>query len=971
VTPPAPPERFAPRLAALGAVAAALGLEGALGLSGPLAGATSPLRLSLVLGGAAAGLLAGTRLAASGTVALRLVALAHAASALCVAAAPALLTRLGPPAVALVPGAAALAAFGMLLLVPPAGRSRLVPMIVAAAALGAALGVLVTSVVVLPALGFRGATTAGAALHLVVAVLALRSGPGSEEGEAPGAPLPAGAALVLGLSLTCGSLVLGLAATGAHLLALSAGGTAPALAWAAAFALLGAAAGARSAAPAAGKGASSVGAAGIVGSAGLVLATIPAWTRVDETFLLLARGPLAPDAVPALRALVAAALVSLPVAGLAGALTLLASGPAAPTGRRRQAGAVAVTASLGALAASLLVPRAIAEAGGLETLRHLAVALAATGGGAALALARGRARAALVAAGLALAGLALATPPEPSAGLDPACGLHLRRSPGAGAPVLFEREETTGRLTRVAAAGDLKSLVSGGALLGDDGGEAADLGRLAAIPVLLGRPRGRALVVGLGTGAVAAALAGHGFEPVVCAEPSAAVIDAARAHFLREEAKGLPLEIVPEDGRTILRRREDLYDVVIAGTATPWAAGSGGSQGEGFHRLVARRLAPGGVLVEWLPLHHLPARGLHLAVSTARAAFPRVSVFTRRRLVAIVSGHEPHAADLAAARAFAGRGAVASRLRSGSLLELLGDLAVTDSDADSFLEALGELVLARRGLVSSDAWPGGEILATRHLLDSFLQVQNRETLRRLRSRDALPLAGRPTAAERAFAAAAFLRGWRDPGALPAIVRLWREEAALTQIASAWLLEELSDGEEAVSARPAADALRELGEAGAAAALPATCEGAPDFVIDPRAPARRVASSAGRTLAPSRPEAAVDDRASPEWGQGWRVRPEGEPARLEIAFDRPHGVSAVHVVARPVDGSLVFVRLLGQDAGGRWRPLAADGAGEGACRGARVYRLPARPTLAGLCVELRGESAADRLALHEVWAVSDR
>jgi hypothetical protein len=40
-----------------------------------------------------------------------------------------------------------------------------------------------------------------------------------------------------------------------------------------------------------------------------------------------------------------------------------------------------------------------------------------------------------------------------------------------------------------------------------------------------------------------------------------------------------------------------------------------------------------------------------------------------------------------------------------------------------------------------------------------------------------------------------------------------------------------------------------------------------------------------------------------------------------------------------------------------------------CRETRVYRLPAElPPLVALRVELQGEALADRIAVHEVWAL---
>jgi hypothetical protein len=199
------------------------------------------------------------------------------------------------------------------------------------------------------------------------------------------------------------------------------------------------------------------------------------------------------------------------------------------------------------------------------------------------------------------------------------------------------------------------------------------------------------------------------------------------------------------------------------------------------------------------------------------------------------------------------------------------------------------------------------------------------------------------------------------------------------VASRWLLDELT-GDDVEGGGLDSDPLTGLREASAdlsdmiAAAAPAAeCRPAPAFVADPRAPRRTIVRAFGETLAPTQPEAAIDDRATPDWGEGWRVRPEGAPPRLELAFDRPVFVDTVHVVVRPIDGSAVRTRVFGRGAGGRWRPLASGGQVEDlTCRDMRVYHhTPTREPLVELGVEFQGEALSHRLAVHEVWAVERR
>jgi hypothetical protein len=99
-----------------------------------------------------------------------------------------------------------------------------------------------------------------------------------------------------------------------------------------------------------------------------------------------------------------------------------------------------------------------------------------------------------------------------------------------------------------------------------------------------------------------------------------------------------------------------------------------------------------------------------------------------------------------------------------------------------------------------------------------------------------------------------------------------------------------------------------------------------------------------------------------------VRPEGRPALLDLDLVEPTRLQKVHLVVRPLDGSLVRARVLGQDQNGSWLPLASGGGrDEILCNERREYRLsPETPKLSRIRVELQGEGNSFRVALHEIW-----
>ena len=147
-------------------------------------------------------------------------------------------------------------------------------------------------------------------------------------------------------------------------------------------------------------------------------------------------------------------------------------------------------------------------------------------------------------------------------------------------------------------------------------------------------------------------------------------------------------------------------------------------------------------------------------------------------------------------------------LASGSPLELLSDLVVTDDDMGGFLDSMALLLRTRRSVVSTDSWPTLEYETPKDVLKNFSYFQNRATFKRFRSVAPFPFRGEPTSGEIALANAAFSRGWDDPRALPRLARLWSERPELSDAASQWLYDELT-GEDAFGSDFPSDPVIEL------------------------------------------------------------------------------------------------------------------------------------------------------------------
>ncbi len=714
-----------------------------------------------------------------------------------------------------------------------------------------------------------------------------------------------------------------------------------------------------------------------------ILATLPVWDEIPRVFLSLADREPSFALMEGVRFAVAFTLMLLPTAafGITFPLTLSCAASRG-SGFGTRVGQVYAVNTLGAVTGALSGPYLFLPAlGSLLSLQILGALLLATGGLALAALSDLPFRRALAAAAVSSLLWAPALPVEWNFNaLNMAAAVYLGDSASATGEILYRREDPTGGLTSVVEERGVRTLLTNGKFQGDNAEEIPIQHRAANLPTLFTSGRDRALVVGLGTGVTLAALAAHEFEEIVCAELSRPIIEAAGKYFADVNGGILDapsLRLVEEDGRSLLLESPDRYDVITVEVSSIWFAGVGSIYSREFYRLAEARLRRQGVLLQWFPIHHLSARNLFLVVNTVRSVFPHVSLWTHRHQAFVVASQSPLRLDLDSIRSDQARESMAPYLRelpSGSPLELLSDIVVTDSDIDRFLDSMAVLLRTRRSVVSTDTWPTLEYETPKDLLQNFSYFQNRATFRRFRSLSHFDYRGAPTSAEETLGLAAFSRGWNDPRAVPRIARAWREIPETSAAASQWLYDELT-GDDAFGSSFPRDPVSELGsELDALGAMvkssltESSCEPLPDFLSRVSAVPLLVKAHTGESLEGTAPEDAVDGIFDPDLAKGWRVRPEGRPALLELALIEPHRIEKLHLVVRPLDGALARARVLGQDESGAWHPIASGGGQEEiVCDRSREYRLSSgTPILTRIRVEIQGEGSSFRVALHEIW-----
>jgi spermidine synthase len=205
--------------------------------------------------------------------------------------------------------------------------------------------------------------------------------------------------------------------------------------------------------------------------------------------------------------------------------------------------------------------------------------------------------------------------------------------------------------------------------------------RQAWLPLLLHPTPRRALFLGLGTGVTASAAAEDPTLQVDAVELLPEVI-AASARFASVVPDGAArLHVVAADARRYVRASDQRYDVIVSDNFHPARSGSAALYTVEHFEAVQRRLAPGGLFCQWLPLHQLDLPTLRSIVRSFVAVHPRaVALLASNSLetpvLGLVAGGEGGRFDLPALHA---RLASAARAGRAAALGLEDELAILGS----------------------------------------------------------------------------------------------------------------------------------------------------------------------------------------------------------------------------------------------------------------------------------------------------
>jgi spermidine synthase len=224
---------------------------------------------------------------------------------------------------------------------------------------------------------------------------------------------------------------------------------------------------------------------------------------------------------------------------------------------------------------------------------------------------------------------------------------------------------------------------------------------LGHLPMLLHDDPRDVLVIGLGSGMTAGATAVHpGVASVTVVEIEPRVLDVARTfeaynHQVLDDPK---VRTVLNDGRNFLLTTNRQFDVITADPPHPRFQGAGSLYASEYFALIARRLRPGGVVAERLPIYEMSAADLASVVKTFQQHFSHTMLWLAHDAV-LVGRNDPFGIDEHAIDRRIDALSVAADLREltmGSAADLLGYFVMGTA---------GMQALASGGVLNTDDRP--------------------------------------------------------------------------------------------------------------------------------------------------------------------------------------------------------------------------------------------------------------------------
>lgn len=250
---------------------------------------------------------------------------------------------------------------------------------------------------------------------------------------------------------------------------------------------------------------------------------------------------------------------------------------------------------------------------------------------AALAARRGVLRTVLLGGALLLCtGISRFVPPTPPELI--AYGRYLPRDLGSGQVVYWGEGQNASVAVTVLEGGVRNFHVSGKIEASSEPQDMRLQRMLGHLPALLHPQPKSVLVVGCGAGVTAGCFVIHpSIERIVICEIEPLIPRVVADYFAAENyevTRDRRVEIVYDDARHYILTTREQFDIITSDPIHPWVKGAATLYTQEYFTLCRRRLKPGGLVTQWVPLYESNEAAVKSELATFFDVFPEGSVWS-------------------------------------------------------------------------------------------------------------------------------------------------------------------------------------------------------------------------------------------------------------------------------------------------------------------------------------------------------
>ena len=162
---------------------------------------------------------------------------------------------------------------------------------------------------------------------------------------------------------------------------------------------------------------------------------------------------------------------------------------------------------------------------------------------------------------------------------------------------------------------------------------------------MLSKPEAKdVFVLGLASGMTAGTVLAFPIDRLDVAENCDPVIEASKLfdHWNDQVLSDPRTRLWRADARTVLKLREQKYDVIITEPSNPWFVATGSVFSKQYYELAASRLKPGGIMAQWFQIYETKGDIVKLVLRTFSSVFPYVEVWdTAAGDIVMLGSNEP------------------------------------------------------------------------------------------------------------------------------------------------------------------------------------------------------------------------------------------------------------------------------------------------------------------------------------------